>query len=83
VVAKYESDTTTHASIGCIGDEASDTDTLGLLLSEVSEVDALYLALDLVLNLCAYISFATSQLGGQRTRLLDILAVVARKRLIQ
>lgn len=45
-------DASTHTSIRCIGDEASDTDALGLLLREGAEVDALHLAFDLVLNLC-------------------------------
>jgi hypothetical protein len=81
-VAKQDSNTGTHASVGCIGDESGDTNTLGLFLGKGSEVDALYLAFDLVLDLCAYISFATGQLGGQRTRLLDIVAVVVKKRLM-
>ena len=37
-------------SIRCIGDEASHTDALGLLLREGAKVDALHLAFDLVLN---------------------------------
>ena len=77
------SDASTHASIRCIGDAARYTDTSGLLLSEGSEVDALYLALDLVLDLCGYMSLPLARwMGGQRTRLLDILAVVVRKRFI-
>lgn len=77
-----ECESNTHTPIGCIGHEARYTDTLGLLLREGSEVDALHLALDLVLDLSGYISFATSDVGRQRTRLLDILAVVVKKRLM-
>lgn len=77
---KYESNT--HTPIGCIGHEARYTETLCLFLREGSEVDALHLALDFVLDLSGYISFATSDVGRQRTRLLDILAVVAKNRLM-
>jgi hypothetical protein len=79
-IPSVESAASTHTSIGCIGDEARYTDTLGLLLREGSEVDALHLALDLELDLSGYISFATSDVGGQRTRLVDIVAVVVKKR---
>lgn len=73
-----------YTSVRCVGDEASNTDTSGLLLRKGSEVDTLYPAFDLVLNLGVCISFA--QIGPMqyeiRTRLVDMTDVVERRRFI-
>lgn len=46
-----------YTSIGRIGDEASNADTSRLLLRKRPEVDALYLAFNLVLDLGVCINF--------------------------